>query len=175
MFVKPASHIISAPSNQTHHDLGATLGLPGGLDVLTACPKLIGCVGAKPGLDSGLAYAPGIGTDSYCCSPGAAGTCSARLSGAGSNPSWPILGVACCTLIGGACKVKGFGCENDDCRFWAYCTFSPFSAASSGSCRWGGKAGDMGDLKPGVLGADWVRNWARYRSSRALSRRSIDL
>ena len=30
------------PSQLLHYALGANLGLPGGLEVLTACPKLIG-------------------------------------------------------------------------------------------------------------------------------------
>lgn len=37
------------------------------------------------------------------------------------------------------------------------------------------KAGDLGPPKPGVLGADCDRSWARYRSERARSRMSIDL
>ena len=41
------------------------------------------CCGSAPGL-LGLAYAPGIGTESYCCSPGAAGMCSFMFSAGGS-------------------------------------------------------------------------------------------
>jgi len=49
-----------------------------------------------------------MGTEAYCCSPGAAATCSIRLSAGGVvdrvwalNPSWGVLGVAAWTLIGG--------------------------------------------------------------------------
>ena len=59
----------------------------------------------------------------------------------------------------------------------------PFSTSSKDWYCEGGKRGDMayaekaGDLgpKPGVLGADWTRSWARYRSERALSRMFMDL
>ena len=61
--------------------------------------------------------------------------------------------------------MKGLGLAKEDWRFSAYWVpwYCPFSASSTGSSwRWAGKEGDMGVLlKPGVLGADWVRSWAR--------------
>lgn len=92
------------------------LGLPGGLSIrcslVSACPTLpkVGCCGA--GLVNGEAYAPGIGTEAYVCSPGAAATCSIlRSTGGdaarGSKPSCCVLGVADWTLIGGAWRANG--------------------------------------------------------------------
>lgn len=72
------------------------LGLVGGLStrpsVVKACP---GCESPKfiPGLARGLEYAPGMGTASYVCSPGAAGTCSCTR-GVDSKPSCDSAGVA---------------------------------------------------------------------------------
>ena len=68
--------------------------------------------GWKAGLAIGLAYAPGMGTASKTCSPGAAGTCSCTFgAGAGSKPSCGTEGVACWTFMGGGWSVKGFGWE----------------------------------------------------------------
>lgn len=57
------------------------------------------------------AYAPGIGTASYCCSPGAT---AVKLFSGGElvvgdpKAPWATLGVAERALLGGAWSLKGF-------------------------------------------------------------------
>ena len=63
--------------------------------------------------------------------------------------------------IGGGCNAKGLGWEKEWC-FDANCVFeSPFSALENSSCSGGEKEGERSPWKPGVLGADWLRSWAR--------------
>jgi len=107
----------------------------------------------------GAAYAPGIGTASYCCSPGAAATCSFNRSlgggdavgSGGSKPSCCTRGVAPWTRIGGGCSLKpDIGVVAD-----AYCTGDwPSAAYEAVSTFMTGKLGERGVcVYPGVLGA----------------------
>jgi len=65
------------------------------------------------------AYAPGMGTASYCCSPTATGACSLTIGAVGTsgtdvdgdelgniNPPFGVTGVAGLALLGGAWSLK---------------------------------------------------------------------
>src|SRR5271170_4883687 len=90
------------------------------------------------------------------------------------------FGLAWWMRMGGAWRRKpglDVAAVGDETAYWT-ASGSTFSAAEwYVSCLVSlmmGKPGERGVLaKPGVLGADWVRSCARYRSDRARSRTSM--
>jgi hypothetical protein len=88
------------------------------------------------------------------------------------NPPCATLGVAAWILMGGGWRANGFALSAAlllASTNWASGPAKPSSAAGALVYADGGKRGDFmccekdGDMgpKPGVLGADWVRSWAR--------------
>lgn len=139
---------------------------------MTACPTLPkrDCWGG--GLVKGLAYAPGIGTEAYVCSPGAAATCSMTRSfcgagaGADSKPFCAVLGVAEWTLIGGGWRANGFfSMAYEGLASTKRVPAPPAIPSSAVGPDWYADGGNLGDFmcceyegdmgpKPGVFGAD---------------------